>query len=61
MKVNFEIYFKSNLMVCTDSIQLKIGGMNCGIRSFHSPYCRFNSCRRPNLHNGALIFVYVRV
>lgn len=31
MKVNFNVYFRNNLMICADSIQLNIGGTIYGI------------------------------
>ena len=57
MKVNFEFNFKRNWMIRTSSIPIQSGGMNYGIRDFHSHNCGFNPYFRHNLHNGISIFV----
>lgn len=61
MKVNFNVYFRNNLMICADSIQLNIGGTIYGIWSFHNYYSRFNSNNWYNLLNSTFIHIYIKV
>ena len=61
MKVNFELYLKTNWMIRTNSILYPKWRANYGKRNFHNYQCGFNQYPRHNLHFSTFTIIHVKV